>query len=71
MLYLQADDDIEKKYSNPTDANKHVCLSLLPKKQKAVKKLFNEHDLVTNARKTLKQLNLSIKHVPLEEAQKS
>jgi len=47
-----------KKYSNLTEANKHVCLSLLPKKQKAEKKLFNDHDLVTNARKNFETAKL-------------
>jgi len=57
-LLSQPDDDIEKKYSNLTEANKHVCLSLLPKKQKAEKKLFNDHDLVTNARKNFETAKL-------------
>ena len=45
------EDDIEKKYQNLIEANKHVCLSILPKKSKVKKKQLYQNDLITIARK--------------------
>ena len=48
-------DDVETKYQNLIDANEHVALSSLPKKNKNIKKPLYEDNLVITARKNYQE----------------
>ena len=52
------DDDIETKYEKLVNANKHVCLTFLPKKKKNKHKPYYDDDLVKNARKIYESAKL-------------